>query len=744
MKEKVYSLATPSLFIKEKNYTVSISSESKFEKSYCVALSVTNPFGKNEHEFPVSMPASSRVKAITEDDAGIFATRRTTKIKGVFSDIVEQASRQVREIEASTTSLDSSISKRLIEFDMEVSDLQDSKQFRCLLIGINIDEEALQHERIFKMDHIVDEHVNRPFNTHEILIANEEVLHRATNEHEMNPVIKEEVLHKKVREFAVDVDELPEWVNVARVLYGENFYESIVAARQEKEICATTISVDTSNITIKELEAINVSDAELAYRYIREMIGSYEEYDIFNGQGIPVYLPDYDLFARIQRELSANYAELSTGDRDALQINGEGVSLELIDRSISEIGSSLVDSETLLRKKIEMDLIEIDLNQSDRVTNEIKAGAAFHGYADRKNKYHEAEKMNESEADRVTNEFIANNIAHMELTTPKGREYGVNMADISDGLNVNREFNTGNIIEIDNGDRNIKDVCSVITNTVAIDKVIATVSTDYIETDPVNKITKDIVTVITENELSNRFDTKTIVFEETFSLADRNILQIDATREEMDLFEGLGIPVYLPDFDMFSRIKREFITETALSEIMNRPEINIPSKVVDTVDMVRPIQEIMTDVSGATEFERPLLELDSQIVYEYDAADTPAKKALIHEQDLFDTSRQFEADEITGDTFDRESTIETVVSESEQLNRQVIIESSIIENDSFKVDMLFDATCIKFEHFIVDNIYNAEIIESDENKKVIKEDPKLWLRHSRQSWWTNSNWKKTR
>lgn len=743
MKEKVYSLATPSLFIKEKNYTVSISSESKFEKSYCVALSVTNPFGKNEHEFPVSMPASSRVKAVTEDDAGIFATK-TTKIKGVFSDIVEQASRQVREVEASRTSLDSSISKRLIEFDMEVSDIQDSKQFRCFPIGVNIDEEALQHERIFKMDPIVDEHANRPFNTHEILIANEEVLHRTTNEHEMHLVTNEKILRKKVREFTVDVDELPGWVNVARVLYGESFYESIVAGRQEKEINATTISVDTSNITIKELEAINISNAELADRSIREMIGSYEEYDIFNGQGVPVYLPDYDLFARIQRELSANYAELSTGARDTLQINGEDVSFELVDRSISEIGSLLVDSETLLRKKIEMDLVEIDFNQSDRMTNEVKAGEAFHEYAERKNKYHEAEKVNESEANKVTNEFITNDVAHMELTIPKGREYGVNMADISDGLNVNREFNTGNIIEIDNGGRNIKDVYSVINNTVAADKVITTVSTNYIETDPVNKITKDIVTVITENELSNRFNTETIVLEEIFSLADRNILQIDATREEMDLFEGLGIPVYLPDFDMFSRIKREFITETALSEIMNRSEINISSRIVDTVDMERPIQEIMTDVSGATEFDRPLLELDSQIVYEYDAADTPAKKALIHEQDLFDTSRQFEADEITGNTFDRENTIETVVSESEQFNRQIISESSIIENDNFKVDMIFNATCIKFEHFIVDNIYNAELIEGDENKEVIKEVPKLWLRHSRQSWWTNSNWKKTR
>ncbi|MEM5623008.1 hypothetical protein AAHB56_24075 [Bacillus thuringiensis] len=97
MKEKVYSLATPSLFIKEKNYTVSISSESKFEKSYCVALSVTNPFGKNEHEFPVSMPASSRVKAVTEDDAGIFATR-TTKIKGSFRILLAKQSEKLKKL----------------------------------------------------------------------------------------------------------------------------------------------------------------------------------------------------------------------------------------------------------------------------------------------------------------------------------------------------------------------------------------------------------------------------------------------------------------------------------------------------------------------------------------------------------------------------------------------------------------------------------------------------------------------
>ncbi|WAI17505.1 hypothetical protein [Bacillus cereus] len=111
----------------------------------------------------MSMPASSRVKAVTEDDAGIFATKRTTKIKGVLSDIIGQAIRQVKEVEAHTIQISSSSSQRLTELDMEVSDIQDVQQSRCFSIDVSSDEEALQHERIFKMDHIVDEHVNRPF-----------------------------------------------------------------------------------------------------------------------------------------------------------------------------------------------------------------------------------------------------------------------------------------------------------------------------------------------------------------------------------------------------------------------------------------------------------------------------------------------------------------------------------------------------------------------------------------------------
>ncbi|MEC2715302.1 hypothetical protein P9X50_27035, partial [Bacillus cereus] len=180
------------------------------------------------------------------------------------------------------------------------------------------------------------------------------------------------------------------------------------------------------------------------------------------------------------------------------------------------------------------------------------------------------------------------------------------------------------------------------------------------------------------------------------------------------------------------------------SDIMDRSKVTITSEIVDSIDMERCTPNIMTDVSGIIDFKRPVLELDSQIANDYDAADTPAKQSLIHEQDVFDVSRQFVADEIKDNTFDRETNIETVVEEAEQFEKILGVDTVIIESESFIINKFIDTECIQFDEFLVNNIYPTEIIEVDENRKVQKEEPKLWLRHSRSSWWTNSNWKKTR
>ncbi|MEB9608149.1 hypothetical protein P4J26_32045, partial [Bacillus cereus] len=56
-----------------------------------------------------------------------------------------------------------------------------------------------------------------------------------------------------------------------------------------------------------------------------------------------------------------------------------------------------------------------------------------------------------------------------------------------------------------------------------------------------------------------------------------------------------------------------------------------------------------------------------------------------------------------------------------------------------RVSVLEDNELFKMERVLDTEKPDELIIIEKEN-----DDPKLWLRHSRQSWWTNSNWKKTR
>lgn len=740
MNEKNYSIAAPSLFINEKNHIVSVSPSLSYEKTYCVSISIANPFGENVHEFPVSMPPNSRFKAIKEDNAGVFATK-VNRIKGVFSDVINQASRDI-EVEASITTLNAFGIDRNVNID--ISELENLTQSRYFAIDITDDESAQQRSRIFHMDHVKEELADKPFDTREIKIVNESIMSRTTDEYEMNESIEEELLHKKIREYATEVEELPEWVKVARVLYGEQFYESLIADRKAKELQSVVTEVDTSNIVIKEINTITTSDAEIAERQTLEMIASYEEFDLFGDQGIPVYLPDYDLFARIQRELQANYTKFDSAERNIIQVDGGSISFEAAERQILEIKTRSTADETFSRKNLSLELTTFDMEASQRTENEALANVESYEYMNRAQTYYESVSTDETQSTRITNEYIANSIEQLESMDNTTREFDVNIADSSERFDVNREFITEEIIEFDKSIRDTKPIQTVIDKKVAANIVTKEITSECSETLSFNRNTKYIITCITEGDLSKREGKEINALEEILSAADRNIKEITASKEEMDLFDGMGLPVYLPDFDLFARVQRELQATTVLSDIMDRSKVTITSEIVENIDMERCTPNIMTDVSEIIDFKRLVLELDSQIANDYDAADTPAKQSLIHEQDVFDVSRQFVADEIKDNTFDRETNIETVVEEAEQFEKVLGVDTVIVESESFIINKFIDTECIQFDDFIINNIYPTEIIEVDENRKVQKEEPKLWLRHSRSSWWTNSNWKKTR
>ncbi|WP_255289532.1 hypothetical protein [Bacillus sp. YF23] len=686
------------------------------------------------------MPPNSKFKAVKEDSADVFATK-VNRIKGVFSDVINQAFRDI-EVEANMTTLNAFSIDRNVNID--ISEMEHSVQLKCFAIDITDDESAKQRRRIFDMDHATEELVDKPFDTHEITIVNESIVSRTTDEYEMNEVIEEELLHKKIREFATEVEELPEWVKVARVLYGEKFYESILADRKEKELQSSTFENDTGEIVIKELAAVTTNPLEMADRCIHEVAASYEEYDLFNDLGLPVYLPDYDLFARIQRELKADYAKFDTADRNIIQVDGGSISFELAEREQIETIAAVVIYETSMRKNLSLKLETFDIEDAKRIQNEVIASSVLYEHANKIHLCHESEIEDETQSIRVTNELIGNSIEGMEPMDNKSRELAIDVVNTAGDFVLTRDLIAENIIGFDNATREKELIHTILDNGTNAHKVVPEVIADSIESREFNRKSQNILSYITTDELSTRENKQIDVIEGESSTADRSVIELEAKNEEMDLFEGMGLPVYLPDYDLFARVKRELQATTVLSDIMDRSKVTITSEIVDTTDMERCKQNIMTDMSGIIDFERPVLELDSQITNDYDAGDTPAKQSLIHEQDVFDVSRQFVADEIEDNTFDRETNIETVVEEAEQFEKILAVDTVIIESESFIINKFIDTECIQFDEFLINNIYPTEIIEVDENRKVQKEEPKLWLRHSRSSWWTNSNWKKTR
>ncbi|MEH7430876.1 hypothetical protein [Bacillus thuringiensis] len=686
------------------------------------------------------MPPNSKFKAVKEDSADVFATK-VNRIKGVFSDVINQAFRDI-EVEANMTTLNAFSIDRNVNID--ISEMEHSVQLKCFAIDITDDESAKQRRRIFDMDHATEELVDKPFDTHEITIVNESIVSRTTDEYEMNEVIEEELLHKKIREFATEVEELPEWVKVARVLYGEKFYESILADRKEKELQSSTFENDTGEIVIKELAAVTTNPLEMADRCIHEVAASYEEYDLFNDLGLPVYLPDYDLFARIQRELKADYAKFDTADRNIIQVDGGSISFELAEREQIETIAAVVIYETSMRKNLSLKLETFDIEDAKRIQNEVIASSVLYEHANKIHLCHESEIEDETQSIRVTNELIGNSIEGMEPMDNKSRELAIDVVNTAGDFVLTRDLIAENIIGFDNATREKELIHTILDNGTNAHKVVPEVIADSIESREFNRKSQNILSYITTDELSTRENKQIDVIEGESSTADRSVIELEAKNEEMDLFEGMGLPVYLPDYDLFARVKRELQATTVLSDIMDRSKVTITSEIVDTTDMERCKQNIMTDMSGIIDFERPVLELDSQITNDYDAGDTPAKQSLIHEQDVFDVSRQFVADEIEDNTFDRETNIETVVEEAEQFEKILAVDTVIIESESFIINKFIDTECIQFDEFLINNIYSTEIIEVDENRKVQKEEPKLWLRHSRSSWWTNSNWKKTR
>ncbi|PFY38821.1 hypothetical protein [Bacillus toyonensis] len=837
MSEKVYSIASPSICTKEKSHVVVAGSgPDRNEKVYSFSITPANTENKNDVDYPICIAPYARYKAVEGDNAGVTATK--VRAKGILTDVVENALRQI-EVEAYiSNTIDFDLNRNINAVNIE---MQHSQRMDSLSVQLISAKESPQHRRIFDINHIEGVESTKPSEIEAMVHASDET-NLITNEYEAAPIIQQDLLKGKLREFAAGVEVLPEWVNVARIVYGECFYNDLMADRVTTDYEAVSMHNKTSDIVTRELKATHaevtlstavpnilpVSIAEnetgdiqqkeiLLHAPVqfevgtkeREVKGIIEEFDLFNGMGIPVYLPDYDLFARMQRDIETSIATQYESNR-----------LEEIE-SVNLLPYENIESAYLIR---DIDVEQINLDYSIR-TKELAADVIANNEVSKKINVFDSER-NESASFTRTKEQYANvdtthaferivetldsvyadqqEFANKENVFTEAVEVGQEVKNASRVLSVKDISGTDDA----NKSQNIFEIQTIVAEEAErlheinagistadyshrILKELQGVSPDVTFAEVKNELQATVVeldqadiegtAVLTHVDEISSFGLKErliITHVDTNEVANKTEKEFQANIEEFDLFEGLGIPVYLPEFDLFGRVQKELETRISLfnnsSKSLNVMQMKLDQTIEsekaikehttavieevasDIVPVILDTEHISLDISykqdtqqaliteqeaftGIREFEsgiisditpadKEVITRDTNVIETVDAARESERYAIVSEQELLE--RQAIVDAVTNevDTFDRGHELESVAEEYEQFERMPERESVLEDNERFKMARVLDTE--KPDELLV--------IEKENN------DPKLWLRHSRQSWWTNSNWKKTR
>ncbi|HDR7378578.1 TPA: hypothetical protein QCX22_003744 [Bacillus toyonensis] len=837
MSEKVYSIASPSICTKEKSHVVVAGSgPDRNEKVYSFSITPANTENKNDVDYPICIAPYARYKAVKGDNAGVTATK--VRAKGILTDVVENALRQI-EVEAYiSNTIDFDLNRNINAVNIE---MQHSQRMDSLSVQLISAKESPQHRRIFDINHIEGVESTKPSEIEAMVHASDET-NLITNEYEAAPIIQQDLLKGKLREFAAGVEVLPEWVNVARIVYGECFYNDLMADRVTTDYEAVSMHNETSDIVTRELKATHaevtlstavpkilpVSIAEnetgdiqqkeiLLHAPVqfevgtkeREVKGIIEEFDLFNGMGIPVYLPDYDLFARMQRDIETSIATQYESNR-----------LEEIE-SVNLLPYENIESAYLIR---DIDVEQINLDYSIR-TKELAADVIANNEVSKKINVFDSER-NESASFTRTKEQYANVdtthaferivetldsvYADQQEFTNKENVFTAAVEVGQEVKNASRVLSVKDISGTDdaNKSQNIFEIQTIVAEEAErlheinagistadyshrILKELQGVSPDVTFAEVKNELQATVVeldqadiegtAVLTHVDEISSFGLKErliITHVDTNEVANKTEKEFQANIEEFDLFEGLGIPVYLPEFDLFGRVQKELETRISLFNNSSKSLNVMQMKLDQTIESEKAIKEHTTAVIEEVASDIVPVILDTEHISLDISYKQDTQQALITEQEAFTGIREFESgiisditpadkEVITRDTnvietvdAARESERYAIVSEQELLERQAIVDAVTNEVDTFDRGHELESVAEEYEQFeriperesvLEDNerFKMARVLDTEKPDELLviekeNNDPKLWLRHSRQSWWTNSNWKKTR
>ncbi|HDR7354880.1 hypothetical protein RE438_19125 [Bacillus wiedmannii] len=788
MSEKVYSIASPSICTKEKSHVVTIGSgPNRNQRTYSFSITPANTENKNDVEYPICIAPYARHKAVREDNAIVTATK--VRAKGILSSAIEEAIRQ-NEIDASISDTTDFELNRII--DVANLETQHSQRIDSVPVQLISTDESIQHERIFNIDHIEGVESERP-NERTAVVHQTDESQLITREYEAAQIIEQDIFKNKLREFVTaGVDELPEWVKVARVLYGEEFYQD-VSSIVTREIQGEYNEGAVSNIVSPTIDALintevcgdtkrkeietRLPDDYAIFTTEHELQASLEEFDLFDGRGTPVYLPDYDLFARIQRELVTNIEiqhdferktiienadllpsdDLTTAEREPVidatridfdssirmkELNADSIMIEDSNKHMDVFATESSEPYTFERINDQYaDIVQI--HNSELIVKELESILPDTQVSVKKENVFTAEVANSQESEITSRILSVEDIT--ASTTALKIQNTFEVIESSKEEFIRLTELTANIAHIDGADRLLNDSKADAIELISADKEDSPVLIDVSEIISSELKAQDILTTLEDHDV----------------IANKTIKELPASIEEFDLFEGMGIPVYLPEFDLFGRIHKELETRITIFENTSKISKIIQMQIDQTIESKKVMQEHTTTVIeevasykqntqqaliteqetfiGIREFEggvipditpadKEVITTDTEVIETVDAARESEQYAIVSEQELLERQDSVDAATNEVDTFDREHELEIVTEEYERFERTPERESVLEDNELFKMERVLDTE--KPDELIV--------IEKE------NDDPKLWLRHSRQSWWTNSNWKKTR
>jgi hypothetical protein len=637
MEIKSYSIATPFFNKKQKLYGIAVSSLSKLQKSYTLALKLLSPFVHASDNYPIKLSPFSRYKAVVVENEETTANR-IVKVESSLDKYLIDGLKVRNDIEIEIDTFVDAVVPRDIEinidtlldmkvpneFDITIHELYDLQRLRELLIDIN----TIDNGEINRVDYsaiIKGEYISNRLDEKEIIIR--QMLDFKEVSKEISIDIAQGYLTIRHDTFDMAILEDEQALRLVRLIYGETIYQELANVKEKV--------FDAYMRYIEEYEKVE-----------KILDGIYLEFHAFDDMGYETFMPELDIFDRVVLEEKISLLESYNYEYIVPELDGSFINIHEGSRKLIQAESSYVERDIAqLVKQVEAIYIEQELD-FDRVTPNLISTDLPIEYTERK-----------------TEELLSSYISIDELNR------------VEDELEV-RLFDTQKF------DR-LMEYLSIYDS--ALQESIKNTERESVLLNIEEKAERDMVyasSIDNGIQYFSRESEHLAILPEWINF-DRVVKELEGRYMQMELFNSMGIPVYLHEFDVFSRQELQFdgsmlyeeeferIIEEIYSVYEHRPE-----EAVKQTEYISVEDLIESSIKYNDEFITFLHEVDKG-----------------SRQDEFDTSIHIFHES------DKQRERVTIIEESKLVERDNVIDNSVILEMFEDGERILDKNSLMFDIF---------------------------------------------